>query len=347
MLPFPRHSREPVPIKRRIFSLPTLVSLCLAAALLLFLVTRFDVDLHDAWVRVKASNPWYLALAVVVHYATFLFRGARWRLLLRNVQAKDSAVPGVLYCSQLVLLGWFANSVAWFRLGDAYRAYLYRDEQDASFSRTIGTLLAERMLDAFLVVLLLLTATPFLVNDAQAITWTVLGIAVILMVTLVSVFLAINWAKERALRILPGWLSERYQRLQEGVLGSFRQVPPVTVLGLLGWLSEVGRLYLVAQALNLSLGLPLVILIALANSLLTLVPTPGGIGAVESGVAGLLVRLSSLSTSAAAALVVVDRLITYVSVIMVGGFLFLLRQAFPQRLQGYRQPVGLTGIDEP
>jgi len=372
MLPFRRHSEGPAHIKRRIFSLPTLVSLCLAAALLLFLITRFDVDLGDAWVRVKASNPWYLALAVVVHYTTFLFRGIRWRLLLRNAQAEDSAVPGVLYCSQLVLLGWFVNSVAWFRLGDAYRAYLYRDEQGASFSRTIGTLLAERMLDGFLVVLLLLSTAPFLVNVAPAITWAVLGVALILVVTLVSVFLAITWARELVLRvavflvvtlvsvflaitwakergvlrILPGWLAERYQRLQEGVLGSFQQVLPLTIWGLLGWLSEVGRLYLVSQALNLGLGLPLAIFIALANSLLTLVPTPGGIGAVESGVAGLLVRLSSMSTSAAAALVVVDRLITYVSVIMVGGILFLLRQAFPQRMRGNHQPVELTGVDE-
>ena len=319
----------------------------LAAAFLLFLVTRFDVDLNAAWVRVKASNPWYLALAFAVHYTTFLFRGARWRRLLQNAQAEDSAVPGVLYCSQLVLLGWFVNSVAGFRLGDAYRAYLYRAEQDASFSRTVGTLLAERMVDGFLVVLLLLAAAPFLVNGGQAITWTLLGTAVVLVALLISVFLAITWGKERALRILPDWLAQRYQRLQEGAAGSLRQVPTVTFWGLLGWLSEVGRLYLVAHALNLGLGLPLAIFMALANSLLTLVPTPGGIGAVESGVAGLLVRLSRISSSDAVALVVADRLITYVSVIMVGAVIFLLRQAFPQSMQGKHKTQPSPGrVDE-
>ena len=63
----------------------------------------------------------------------------------------------------------------------------------------------------------------------------------------------------------------------------------------------------------------------LANSLLSLVPTPGGVGAVESGVGGLAVRLSSLTASAAAALVLIDRAITYVSVIVLGALLFLLR----------------------
>ena len=347
MLPFRSRSNEhaegPVPIKRRVFSLPSLVSLALAGAFLFFLVTRFDVDPGAAWARVKDSNPWYLTLAVLVHYTTFLFRGARWRILLRSAQEDGSAVPGVLYCGQLVLLGWFTNSVAWFRLGDAYRSYLYRDEIGASFSRTVGTLLAERMLDAILVVLLLVAAVPFLLGGGEVATWTVLGTAIVLVVTLTAVFLALRLAKDRALRMLPGWLAERYQRLQEGAFGSFRQVPPVTILGLLGWLSEVGRLYLVAHALSLDLGLPLVIFIALANSLLTLVPTPGGIGAVESGVAGLLVRLSSLSVNAATALVLVDRSITYVSVIAVGGVLFVLRQAIPQWSHPVRIEVGYGG----
>ena len=89
-----------------------------------------------------------------------------------------------------------------------------------------------------------------------------------------------------------------------------------------------------AQALGFDLGLPLIIFITLANSLLTLVPTPGGFGAVESGVAGLLVRLSTLSASGAAALVVVDRAITFISIIIVGAGLFLARQVLPQFFKG-------------
>jgi uncharacterized membrane protein YbhN (UPF0104 family) len=48
---------------------------------------------------------------------------------------------------------------------------------------------------------------------------------------------------------------------------------------------------------------------------------------VESGVGGLVVRLSTLSASAAAALVLIDRAITYISVIVLGAVLFLVRQA--------------------
>ena len=347
MLPFRYRDSGQLPIKRRVFSLPTLISLALAVLFLIFLVTRFHVDPEAIWDQVKSSNPWFLAAALLIHYTTFLFRGARWRLLLRNSQIDGSPVPGVLYCSQLVLLGWFANSVAWFRLGDAYRAYLYRDEQGASFSRTIGTILAERMLDAVLVALLLLVSAPFLFRGGREVTWVVLGLAVVLAAVLVSVLLSLTLARERALRILPGWLAGGYQRLYEGALGGLRQVPPVTIWGLLGWLSEVARLYLVAQAFGLNLGLPLVVFIALANSLLTLVPTPGGFGAVESGVATLLVRLAGLSYNVATALVLVDRSITFISIIIVGAFLFLGRQAFRRSVLGNRRPAVLRGGDDP
>jgi uncharacterized membrane protein YbhN (UPF0104 family) len=330
-----RPQDAPVSLKRRVLSPSTLVSVALAGAFLAFLVTRFQVDLGATWDLVRGSNPWHLALALLIHYTTFLFRGARWRLLLQNTQDGGKAVPGVAYLAQLVLLGWFANSVAWFRLGDAYRAYLYREEQGASFSTTIGTILAERALDTILVVALLLAAVPFLISgDDSRAPGTVLALAVALLGLLGAGLLVMAWARRWLVRWLPPWLAEGYQRFYAGALGSFRRLPQGALWGLLGWLAEVARLYLVAAALGLDLELALVVFLTLANSLLTLVPTPGGFGAVESGVAGLAVRLAALPASAAAALVLVDRAISYLSVILVGAVLFLVRQARGRRAEG-------------
>ena len=316
----------PPSILRRVLSVPAIVSLALAALFLFFIVTRFDIDLSATWDQVTGSNPWLLALAVVVHYTTFIFRGARWRLLLQNTAEPGAAVPGVLYCSQLVLLGWFANSVGWLRLGDAYRAYLYRDEQNGSFSRTIGTILSERALDTILVALLLLAAVPFLLESGDRVTWVVLALSVSLVAGLAVILAAMTWARVLLLRRLPPFLSVRYQRFHDGTMGSFQRVPEATVWGLFGWAAEIGRMYLVVEALGFDISLALVVFLTLANSLLTLVPTPGGIGAVEWGVGGLAVRLSSLSATAAAALVLIDRAITYISVIILGAALFLARQ---------------------
>ena len=316
----------PQSIFRRMLSLPATVSVALAVLFLGFIVTRFDVDLSATWDQVTDSDPWLLILAVVVHYTTFIFRGIRWRLLLQNTSGPDVAVPGVFYCSQLVLLGWFANSVGWLRLGDAYRAYLYRDEQNGSFSRTIGTILAERALDTILVALLLLAAVPFLLDTGDRVTWVVLALSISLVAGLAVILAAMTRARGLLLRRLPPFLSVRYERFHQGTIGSFQRVPEATVWGLMGWAAEIGRMYLVVEALGFDVSLALVVFLTLANSLLTLVPTPGGVGAVESGVGGLAVRLSSLTATAAAALVLIDRAITYISVIIVGAVFFVARQ---------------------
>ena len=329
----------PLSIRRRVLSLPTLVSVALAAAFLIFLATRFDLDLRATWSHIRDGNPWLVVAAFLVHYSTIYFRGARWQRLLRNVHGQHDGqdpasgppedfappVPSIVYCSQLVLLGWFVNSVGWFRMGDVYRAYLFRMEQSASFSRTMGTLLAERILDAVLVAALLLAATPLLVSGDD-VSRVVAAIGVALVGILGLALLALVWARSLADRFLPDWLRVRFQRFRDGTLGSFQMVPLLTLLGLLGWLAEVFRLYLVGMALGVDLSLPMVTFVALSSSLLTLAPTPGGLGVVESGVVGLVMRLSSLSFDAAAAVVVVDRAISYLSIILLGAVLFLLRQ---------------------
>ncbi len=137
---------------------------------------------------------------------------------------------------------------------------------------------------------------------------------------------AMTRAKDLLLRRLPPFFSIRYERFHNGTMGSFQRLPEATVWGLLGWTAEIGRMYLVVKALGFDISLDIVVFLTLANSLLTLVPTPGGVGAVESGVGGLAVRLSSLTATAAAALVLIDRAITYVSVILLGGVLFVVRQ---------------------
>jgi hypothetical protein len=310
-----------------------LVSLAVALGFLAFLVARFDVDLGATWGQVRAANLWYLALAVVVHYTNFLFRGLRWRLLIRNAQGRDKPAPGVIYCSELILLGWFVNSVAWLRLGDFYRAYLYRDEGQASFALVMGTIVSERLLGTALIVLLLLVSVPFLVSgggDPMRSGWAVLVVGAVLLAALALMVLAVIGVKERLKRWLPAGMARHYEGFYQGTRGSLRQVPLLSFWGLLGWLSEVGRLYFVTQALGLSLDFPLVVFITVSNSLLSLVPTPGGVGAVESGVAGLLVRLSPLAAPSAAALVLVDRSISYISIIITGAVVFLLRQAYPR-----------------
>ena len=63
----------------------------------------------------------------------------------------------------------------------------------------------------------------------------------------------------------------------------------------------------------------------MANGVLSAIPiTPGGIGIVETGVSGALQL--ELSVEVAIAVALVDRSISYVSIIVTGGAAFFVRQ---------------------
>lgn len=337
-MPWARNNSNSSPtLKGRFFPIRTMVAFALAGAFLAFLFTRFDIDLGSTWQSIKSSSPEYFVLAILVHYTTFFFRGARWRLLLKNAQeSRNTPDPSIVHCSALILLGWFTNSVTWFRLGDAYRAHAYSEDSGGSFPHTIGTILAERVLDMALVFALLTVATLFLATTGVGAYWIFIVLATIMSVGLAVVMVVF---RSRLLRFLPGPLESMYQRFHEGTKGSFRRLHLVTLLGLLGWMAEVGRLYFVSQALGIPLTVPLLIFVTLANAMLTLIPiTPGGLGAVEWGITGLLMLAENIETETVAfAIVVLDRSISWLSVIIVGAVVFLGREMLRRRNQ--QEPV--------
>ena len=108
---------------------------------------------------------------------------------------------------------------------------------------------------------------------------------------------------------------------------------------MVGWLLEVGRIQLVVEAMDLSIALPLVVLAALGHAILSTVPSPGGVGAVEAGLVGLLVL--GLPRADAVSVALIDRTITYVSVVAFGGLALLLSEIARRRTDacGGRRPT--------
>jgi hypothetical protein len=327
---------QSISLKRRVFSIPTMVSFVVAAMFLVFLVTSFDIDLEAIWDMLKASNLYLYGLAFASYYAGFIFRGMRWQIMLRSASDADGIsveVPSVLACSRYIFLGWFANAITWFRLGDAYRAYVFTDATGYNFARTIGTILAERVLDVVMIFILIVAAALALygVSDLGG-TALFLVIASLLVLASVAVLFVMKQFGMRLARFLPARIRTSYDRFHQGALGSFRHLPLLLFISFLTWFTEVGRLYFVMQALDISVAVSfsLILFVTLANAILTTVPiTPGGLGIVEPGIIGLLTL--SLARSEAVSVALLDRSISYLSIVVFGGVVFLLYQASRNR----------------
>ena len=341
------NQKQPPSLGRRILSLPTLVSFAVAIVFIYFLATRFNLDWDQTWANVRGMNAWLYLLALFLYYTSFGFRGLRWQLLTRSAGIRDlpdARVPSVLRFSQLIMVGWFVNSVAWLRLGDAYRAYALSAEYRSGFSWSLGTVFAERVMDmATVFVLILLAGLSFSVSSGSGAATNIVVAAFVMAIVLGALLAAMKGYGARVARFLPRRLETAYYRFHKGALGGIRQLPAVFLLGIAAWLLEAGRLYFVVQALELSISLPHVLLVALGHAILSTVPTPGGIGAVEPGVTGLLVL--GMARHDAVSVALVDRSITFVSVVILGGIAFLLMQiAQARRLR--REETAARGVGE-
>lgn len=325
-----------VSLKRRFLSLPTLVSFVIAIIILLVLATNFDIDWEITVDNILSSNPLFYASALLSYYLGFLLRGLRWQIMLKNSQSSSDAiasVPSFLDCSRYIFLGWFINAITWFRLGDAYRAYLFTEDTGYSFPRAIGTILAERILDVIMIFILLVLASITFYGSANAGGASLfLGIGLILVLIGLSTILMMKKFGTSIGNLLPSKLRNPYTRFQQGAMNSFGHVPFLLIISLLIWFTEVGRLFFAIQALGMSdaITISLILFVTLANAILTTVPiTPGGLGIVESGITGLLTL--SLTHSEAISVTLLDRSISYLSIVILGGISFLIDQFNRQR----------------
>ena len=342
--------REPiqgVTLRQRVFSVPAILSLVIAIAFIVFLSTRIDLDWSDTWANIRSMNPGLYLAGIALYYLSFVFRGWRWRILARNAgehAAEGARLPPVFHFTRLIMIGWFVNSIAYLRLGDAYRAYAFSQDSGGGFPWALGTLLAERVVDvAAVFVLLAVAAFTFSATTESSASTYVLLASALLLVSLAGVVVVMKYYGQRIARRLPERFERAYRDFQQGAIGSFKRIPVVFGLGLVGWGLEVGRLYFVVVALGLDMGLPLLLIVSLGHALLSTVPIPGGVGVVEPGITGLL--MLSLDRSDAVSVALVDRSITYVSVIVIGGLAFMWRQL--DRPQAHRwEPVTVgSGAD--
>ncbi|MBI4236555.1 MAG: flippase-like domain-containing protein [Chloroflexi bacterium] len=313
------------------------------------LATRLDLDWAALAAGLRGSNLPLFLLAGLLYYANFPLRGLRWRALAENVglgapslhsgQAPPTSLEGIgtgagqsqghlpssRAFGEAVFLGWFVNAIAWFRLGDPYRAYLIARQGHMSYAATLGTLVAERVIDLVSFAVLLGLAGLLLWAGRPDLTTTVLAAAVVLAAVAVLALVAMAALGPRLGRYLPGPARTWYDLFHHGTLGSLRRLPLLAALSLAAWTVEVGRLYLVAQALGVALPPPAAAFVALAHNLITALPlTPGGLGLAEAGMVGLLAL--RLPVESAVSVTVLDRVITYVSVVLLGGLLFAWRQ---------------------
>lgn len=319
--------RAPESLGRGFLNLRTLVSFGLAIAVLYVVFRGLGIDIDDAWGRMRQANRWMFAGALATFYMTFVVRAWRWSRMLGRVGIDAEhgyPVPALPGMYQIILLSWFANCVVPARLGDAYRSFLLKARTGASFGMSFGTILAERLIDLVVLVSVLLVSGLIVFGTHapdQAAKAFMFGGGVVL-IGIIGI-IALWLLRDRIERILPLRVMSHYQRLNRGLFRVLARPTSFAMMSAALWLSDGLRVYLIAWSLGQHISYQAAIMVALISALVSIVPfTPAGLGFVEGFMVTALTQIG-VPPGAAAAIALLDRVVTYLSLIVVGLPLYL------------------------
>ncbi len=129
-------------------SLITWVGIALSVALLVWIVTKFDMK--EAAEAIGRADAKWLVAGAAVYAGLFALRGWRWALLLKPIKTVSASTAGEVFA-----IGFMANNILPARLGDVARAFVLARREGITAAGSFSSVMLERILDGVVVVLFL------------------------------------------------------------------------------------------------------------------------------------------------------------------------------------------------
>jgi dolichyl-phosphate beta-glucosyltransferase len=303
------------------------ISLAIGGLILAVLLRRFDLPEVMGWIR--QARPTLLLIGIAAMIASYLLRGARWRIWERRLRYSDSL--------RLILIGFMGNNVLPARLGEMLRARCAaaeaRDERVRAAA--LASIAAERILDGLILAVLGLVGL-ILVPVAPWLRCAVLLISGAFAVLTSGLVLgAFSHDRVRALiaaanRKFPGHMTAFAREKSDGLLdGLLPLAAAPRMLGAIAstaviWGIELLFYYFVGLAVWSGTTLAIALLFLVVVNFASLIPiTMGGIGTIEVAATFFLVS-AGIPPSPALAMVLLQHASQYAFTTLAGGLCYAL-----------------------
>jgi uncharacterized protein (TIRG00374 family) len=227
-----------------------------------------QVNLEDINRALFTANLFYVFLATLITFITFILRSIRWRMLLNTPRE----LSFVQYMSS-THIGYFLNNILPFRAGDLGRAQLLSNQsKEIRFSFLVGSLVAEKIIDLWIIGFF----SIFIIFSGYQ---DVLGFKFSLIILLLYIITStIIFGRNSLVNIVQEKFSITRNFIDGYLLVSKNKIKLVGISILL-WCSFVVYIYLVLQALNINLTTQQYIGLTIISSIVTSLPfAPAAIG---------------------------------------------------------------------
>ena len=243
-----------------------ILSFCVATLCLYFAFNQ--VNIEDIYRALSDAHMIYIFAAFVTTFVTFILRSLRWKILLDS--PKELKIQKYISTTHI---GYFLNNILPFRAGDLARAKLLSNNSSGiKFSFLVGSLVAEKIIDLWIVGLFSIFLILFGFNNVLGLEFSI-GILLLYIITSFIIFgnnsLASKLQKQFSItkNFIDGYLLVSKNKIK---LGS---------ISILLWCSFVAYMYTLLKSVNIDLSFQQYIGITVITSIVTSLPiAPAAIG---------------------------------------------------------------------
>lgn len=318
----------------------------LTIASLAFYYSLRDVSFVELGGALKSVRYVFFLPAVFCFAMSFVFRALRWRYLIRSIKN----VRTMRLFSPL-MLGFMGNLLP-ARAGEFIRAYLLGKNENISFSASLATIFVERLLDMFMVLLLLVWVLVFkadvFMSDGTGLNHKLMGYMVAFGWTsfagcllILSFSALLQYKNEFAMKLVSLAVKPLPHKWGEKILdlaNSFTDGLSIlrdkegffysVVLSFLVTVSATATFYPLYQVVGIETMLPavtsLIVLSITIDIFIVLFPTPGFLGSFQAACVVVLHEIFKIPKAVAVSYGIVAWLLT-MGFIAVAGGIFIIR----------------------
>lgn len=295
----------------------------------------WNSNLRDVWRIIRATSvPWFLA-GLFINFMALVFRTIRWRKLL------DVDEPPPFYPTFFAnTVGYMLSTILPIRAGDVARPALLSRRTKVRFSDALGTVLTERILDLYSLLLLFIYYVVRHWNSyAGSRAYTLIKSGAVaaggVLVALTLLVIGIITFRERMRRV-HAWVGKfvpaRFRDPWMRFFDSFAQSltlsrRPSTLVIVLGatvviWFCLTAQFWFVLVANHHSLPFDASFFISGLSTLGLAIPTPGGVGGFHKACQLVLTTFYGFNIDESVAVALLFHAVGTVPVVLTGLLLF-------------------------
>ncbi|MDH4100713.1 MAG: flippase-like domain-containing protein [Nitrospirota bacterium] len=284
---------------------------------------------YQQTVRAFQGFDWaYLPAILFLAFLNYLLRFLRWEYYLAIIGLRVNR-----WESLLVFFSGLAMSVTPGKVGELLKSYLLKELSGAAISRTAPVVVAERVTDFVAIVALsAFGVVVFGYGTSALIASGLLIVALLAIISSRSLFMKLVAIVHRMpvlSRVAP-----RLETAYESARGLLAPGPLAwaTIIGVASWFAECYGLYLVFKGFGVSVSVFSATFVYAFSTLVgALTMLPGGLGATEGSMTGLLVYTGVATPIAVAATFIIRVCTLWFAVLLGCAALILCGRSFKMR----------------